>query len=446
MRIRRFSAFRRAFCGFALICAGTALLLSCAQKPQAAMIWTDVPELAVAAQIFNRENDQFAVDLEYKAEAATELKTTTAPPSLIIAKYLLSKPILKRFDSIDELFSKYYLDPNDLYPTLLDAGRQGTSRLLVPVSFDCMLLVEKKHDGTSSGVTTIDAETLGSSSRAFTARIGGKLSALGFSPRWDSSFAEDWILAAGAGFSANSSWKSAATPKPNDPNSWPILWSGAQLSASISALSKLSSGATAEEQNAFSFTYFSKPGYQLLLDNRILYWPMKASDYFKLPYTVKRQLQYRFPVIDQKILLTPDTRYMGIPKGAKNKRAALAFARWLLVPDNQRKIWKEMETQQLLPEYIGPFGGFSSLIQMNNQTFRTYFPEFAQNPLIEGNLPTQSALPDYWDSFSRDFLRHWLDLALSAPAPDSAQSIDENFQTSLERYLGTMPDWLSAVR
>ncbi len=408
------------------------------------MIWTDIPELAIAAQIFNRENDQFAVDIEYKAEAATELKTTTAPPSLVIAKYLLSKPLLKRFDSIDALFSKYYLDPNDLYPTLLDAGRQGTSHLLVPVSFDCMLLVEKKRDGASSGVTTIDAGALENSSQAFTTRVDGKLGAMGFSPRWDLSFAEDWILAAGAGFSVNSSWKTAAVPKPNDPNSWPILWSGEHLSSSILELSKLTSGATTEEQNSFSFTYFSKPGYQLLLDNRILYWPMKASDYFKLPYTVKRRLQYRFPVINQKILLTPDTRYMGIPKSAKNKRAALAFARWLLVPENQQKIWKEMETQQLLPEYIGPFGGFSSLIQMNNQTFRTYFPEYALNPLIEGTLPPQPALPDYWCSFSKDFLHHWLDVVLSETV--DVQSIEENFQTSLERYLGTMPNWFSAVQ
>ena len=427
-----------------ILCVSAILLMSCAQRPQTAMIWTDIPELAIAAQIFNRENDQFAVDIEYKAEAATELKKSSAPPSLIIAKYLLSKPTLKRFDSIDDLFSKYYLNPNEMYPTLLSAGTQGTSHLLVPVSFDCMLLVEKKRDGASSGVTTIDVAALGSTSQTFTERVDGKLSAMGFSPRWDLSFAEDWLLATGSGFTVNSSWKANEAPEPHNTNSWPILWSDEHLTSSISELSKLSSGVTTEEQNSFSFTYFSKPGYQLLLDARILYWPMKASDYFKLPYTVKRQLQYRYPVIDQKLLLTPDTRYMGIPKGAKNKRAALAFARWLLVPDNQQKIWKEMETQQLLPEYIGPFGGFSSLIQMNNQTFRTYFPEYAQNPLMESALPSQPALPDYWDSFSKDFLRRWLDLTLSGGVAE--QSINENFQTSLERYLGTMPDWLGAVR
>lgn len=420
------------------------LLASCAQNPQTAMVWTDIPELAIAAQLFNRESLQYAVDIEYKAQAATDLKSTTTPPSLVIAKYLLSKPILKKFNSIDELFSKYYLDPNDLYPTLLGAGKQGTTQLLVPVSFDCMLLVEKKLDSAGSGITMLSGDTLGKAAAAFTARANGKLSAMGFSPRWDLGFAEDWLVASGAGFNPNAGWKPSSAPKPADPNSWPILWSAEKLDASVLALSGLTSGTTTEEQNSFSFSYFSKPGYQLVLDNQILYWPMRASDYFKLPYSVKRQLQYRFPLVNQHLILTSDPRYMGVPKGAKNRKAALAFARWLLVPENQRKIWKEMESEQLLPEYIGPFGGFSSLAQMNQETFAAYFPEYGQNPLLESALPAPAALPDYWDSFSADFLRHWIDTALSGAG--GGQSAHEYYQTSLESYLGTMPDWLSAAR
>lgn len=439
------SGFRAAVRLFAILSILFIIFASCTPRPQTAMIWTDIPELAVAAQIFNRGNGQFAVDIEYKAEAASELKTASALPSLVIAKYLLSKPILKRFDSIDDLFSKFYLDPNDIYPTLLGAGKQGAIHILVPVSFDCMLLVEKRQDGASSGITMLDSDTLGSLSQAFTKRVDGKLSTMGFSPRWDLDFAENWLIAAGAGFTANPNWKASSAPKSNDPNSWPILWSGEKVASSIEELSKLTSGVSAEEENSFSFSYFSKPGYQLVLDNRILYWPMKASDYFKLPYSVKKQLQYRFPLVHGKLILTSDTRYMGIPKGSKDKKAALAFARWLLVPENQQKIWKEMESQQLMPEYVGPFGGFSSLIEMNNLTFRTYFPEYAQNPLIESTLPATPTLPDYWDSFSRDFLRHWLDPALSGGA-EGDQSVGDYFQASLEHYLGTMPDWLSINR
>jgi len=180
-----------------------------------------------------------------------------------------------------------------------------------------------------------------------------------------------------------------------------------------------------------------------VLENRILYWPMKASEFFRLPYSAKTQLRYRFPAVDQKVLLTADTRYMGIPRGAKNKKAALAFARWLLIAGNQEKVWKEMESQQLLPDYI-PFGGLSSIMQVNETIFSKYFPEYAQNPLVSSSLPSVTALPDYWDSFSRDFLRHWLGNVLSDSV--SKGPIDERFRASLEQYLGTMPDWLIANR
>jgi hypothetical protein len=418
-------------------------LSGCDRVSQSALVWTDVPELVIAAQLFNKENDQFAVDVEYKANPASEMKKTNKPPSLVVAKYLLSRPLTRKFDSLNDLFSKYYLDPNDMYPALLSAGKQGTEQLLMPLSFDCMVLVERKTENASAGVAVLNPDVLQSSSQAFTVIKNDEMSAMGFSPRWDVEFAEDWLFAGGSNFSLNPNWKSTSVPRANDANSWPILWDRGNLEKSVDALLSLSSNVKKEQEDAFTFTYFNKPGYQLVLENRILYWPMKASEFFRLPYSAKTQLRYRFPAVDQKVLLTADTRYMGIPRGAKNKKAALAFARWLLIAGNQEKVWKEMESQQLLPDYI-PFGGLSSIMQVNETIFSKYFPEYAQNPLVSSSLPSVTALPDYWDSFSRDFLRHWLENVLSDSV--SKGLIDERFRASLEQYLGTMPDWLIANR
>lgn len=419
-------------------------LSGCDQATQSALVWTDIPELVIAAQLFNKENDQFSVDVEYKANAASEVKKTNNPPSLVIAKYLLSKPLMKKFDTLDDLFSRYYLDPNDMYPALLSAGKLGAEHVLMPLSFDCMVLVERKSENASAGVAVLDPEMLQSSSKAFTVANNGEISAMGFSPRWNLEFAEDWLLAGGSGFSVNQNWKSNSAPKPNDPNAWPLLWDQGNLEKSVGILQAFNSKVKTEQEDAFSFTYFNKPGYQLVLESRVLYWPMRASEFFRLPYAAKTQLRYRFPTADQKVLLTADTRYMGIPRGAKNKKAAMAFARWLLVAGNQEKVWKEMESEHLLPDYVGPFGGFSSLTQVNETIFSKYFPEYAQNPLISSSLPRIAALPDYWDSFARDFLRHWLEGILSDQS--SKNSIDERFRASFEQYLGTMPDWLVTSR
>ena len=419
------------------------VLSGCSGAPQRALVWTDVPELVIAAQLFNRENAQLAVDIEYKANVASEMKKTNKPPSLVIAKYLFSDALINNFDSLNDLFSEYYLDPNDMYPTLLDAGKLGTEHLLMPLSFDCMVLVERKAESSSAGVAMLNADMLQSSSKAFTKLDDGKVSAMGFSPRWNLEFAEDWVLAGGAGFSLHQNWKSTSVLRPDDIYSWPMLWNKENIETSVDTLVSFGANVTKEQEDLFTFTYFNKPGYQLVLENRVLYWPMRASEFYKLPYSAKNQLQYRFPVVNQKIIFTADTRYMGIPRGAKNKKAALAFVRWLLIPENQNKVWKEMELQQLLPDYI-PFGGFSSIMQMNEDIFSKYFPEYRQNPLIPSSLPNPPVLPDYWDSFSRDFLRYWLGDILSDSVPKG--SVDEHFRASFERYLGTMPDWLSANR
>jgi ABC-type glycerol-3-phosphate transport system substrate-binding protein len=418
-------------------------LSGCGGVPQRALVWTDVPELVIAAQLFNRENTQFAVDIEYKANAASEMKKTNSPPSVVVAKYLLSKPLTKKFISLNDLFSKYYLDPNDMYPALLDAGKQGTDYLLMPLSFDCMVLVGRRAEHTSAGVAVLSSDMLQVSSKAFTKIDGEKVSAMGFSPRWNVEFAEDWLLAGGAEFSLNQNWKSISVARPEEGSSWPILWNKAKLEESVDALVSLCSDVKKEQEDAFTFTYFNKPGYQLVLENRVLYWPMRASEFFKLPYSAKNQLQYRFPVVNKKILLTADTRYIGIPKGARSKKAAFAFVRWLLIAENQKKVWQEMESQQLLPDYI-PFGGFSSIVQMNERMYTKYFPEYAQTPLVSSSLPSPAALPDYWDSFSRHFLYHWLTDALATPLTRGA--VDESFRASLEQYVGTMPDWLSTDR
>jgi ABC-type glycerol-3-phosphate transport system substrate-binding protein len=400
-----------------------------------------MPELIIAAQLFNRENDHYAIDVEYKAYPASEINNATKPPSLIIGRYMLSNPVMKKFTSLDELFTKYYLDPNDMYPALLNAGKLGSRHVLLPVSFDCDLIIENKSETARAGTAMLDSETIRQASQAFTRIEDGKITSLGFSPRWDLSFAENWLLAGNVGFALNQNWKPTSVPALSaDISLWPILWNKQNLEKSVEGLLSFNSDIRVSEQDAFAFVYFNKPGYQLVLEGKVLYWPMKASEFFKLPRSTREQLRYRFPTVEHKLILTSDSRYMGIPKGSKNRKAALKFARWLLVSSNQEKIWKEMESQQLLPDYVGAFDGFSSIMQVNETILLRYFPEYGQNPLLSAAIPEPAKIPDYWEDFSRDFLHHWLESAMSNP--ESRGAIDQDFRIALEKYVGTMPDWL----
>jgi len=98
------------------------LCTGCSRAPSSALVWTDIPELVIAAQLFNRENDRFAIDIAYKDNVAIALTQTSVPPSLVIGKYLLSSPLMKRFVAMDALFTDYFIDPNDFYPALLSSA------------------------------------------------------------------------------------------------------------------------------------------------------------------------------------------------------------------------------------------------------------------------------------------------------------------------------------
>lgn len=447
---------RKGFFREVVACASTlalcmfVLLGSCSQSPQSALVWTDIPELVVAAQLFNRENNQFAVDIEYKENAASELIRTNKPPSLIIAKYMLSKPVIRKLEPLDDLFSRYYVDPNDMYSALLDAGKQGIQQMLLPVSFDCMVLVERRSNGSDAGTSMLDLDAIRDAGDKFTSTEKGALSRMGFSPVWNMEFAETWLLAQDVGFSPNLNWKQTSVPKFGDDRTWPLQWNKDRLEQSVLALRSLNSKVNKEEAESFAFSYFNKPGYQLVLENRVLFWPMKASEFFKLPYSAKSQLRYRYLAANQKLILTEEARYLGVPKDAKGKKAAFAFSKWLLTPENQEKIWKEMETQRLLSDHVGPFDSFSSLKQLNEAIFPRYYPEYAQNKIVAGTMRNPAILPAYWDSFSRDFFRVWLKTILeSGKITESGAGqglIEEDFQASFEQYLGTMPDWLSSDR
>jgi hypothetical protein len=59
---------------------------------------------------------------------------------------------------------------------------------------------------------------------------------------------------------------------------------------------------------------------------------------------------------------------------------------------------------------------------------------------LSAAIPEPAKIPDYWEDFSRDFLHHWLESAMSNP--ESRGAIDQDFRIALEKYVGTMPDWL----
>ncbi len=109
-----------------------------------ASIWTDVPEIAIYAELFNREQDRFRVEVVWKTELARELKDTRAAPALAIGHFLKSSIIRDRFQALDYLFGELTVHQAAFYPGLLNLGKIGGQQLLLPLSFNLPAIIFRK--------------------------------------------------------------------------------------------------------------------------------------------------------------------------------------------------------------------------------------------------------------------------------------------------------------
>ena len=441
--------------------AAAVLLSACGNAPQSALVWTDMPELVIAAQLFNRTETRYVIDVEYHEHPALDLINAAKSrpfPSLVVARFLQDPIAMRTFSAIDDIFSRYYLDPNDIYPGLLAAGREGGQQRLIPLSFDPYLLVEKKSESANSGMSTIRLDELAGYAAKVERDARGALVSLGFSPWWDQGFVTSLLLAHGAAFSSNPGWKPGSVPKIEDIRAWPLRWDDPGLQRGLDALMELSRSLPQQaELKAFDFSQGGQPGYQRVLAGSARLWPMKASDFFKLPQLVRSQLAYRYPTVNEHLVLSADSRFLGIPRNAPGRDAALFFARWLLSLEHQKQIWNLMQEQRLISSHFGPFDGFGSLMQVNEALIPEFFPSYVQNRISaavksQGKYPAVPyPLPFFWEDFSRDCLESWIqDLPeffvhsgteLKEEAAAKAMSA---FKEGCAQYLGTMPDWMKA--
>ncbi len=458
MRIaeRRTNASLRSIVSFVL--AVSIFLAGCSRVPQSLLVWTDIPELVIAAQLFNRTESRYVVDIEYHDNPALDLlflSKSKPRPSLVIGRFLQSAFVAQKFEVIDDIFSRYYLDPNDIYPGLLAGGREGARQRLIPISFDPYVLVEKRIENANSGLSTIQLDELAVNASKTGRNERGVLVSLGFSPWWDTGFAISLLLAHGTAFSSNPAWKTSSVPKLEDIRTWPLAWDDAGLRKGLEALLGLGRALPGKEElEAFEFDHGNQPGYQRVLSGAARFWPMRASEFFKLPQNVRSQLAYRYPLVYGNLVFSAESRYMGIPGKAPAREAALFFARWLLSLNHQKEIWTLMQEQHLNSSHFGPFDGFGSLIQANEMLVPEFFPSYVQNRIgsavkNQGKYPgVPYQIPFFWDDFSSECLDRWTrKLHGFAGIADEQTAVEHAIAALKEQcvqYLGTMPDWMKA--
>mgnify|MGYP002626935234 CR=1 FL=1 len=236
-------------------------LISCSVTNKTLIIWTDIPEFASYAELFNYEHKDFKTVVVYKSEIGRNLPPLKdeIQPDLIVSSYLKNSSCRKYFTPLDYLFQDK-LKKSDFYKCLLEYGKINDKQYLLPVSFNIPALIcDRKNEHLIEGTRTISLEEIRKLSKDYNSvEKKGSFSRMGYAPSWDADFLYLLSQLYGSSYAEkhNSfSWQEEGLEKGlNFSRSW----------------TQENNSSTEAEQN-FAFKYLYMPKYRQVESSRCLF-------------------------------------------------------------------------------------------------------------------------------------------------------------------------------
>ncbi len=384
-----------------LVVLALAALLACAACGRAnegvTILWTNRPEFASYAELFNSSQNRFRLVVEYKDNPAGELIAAKDAPDLIVGPWLKGEKARSRLAPVDYLFTELRLGSKLFYGSLLDLGNVRGRQYLLPVSFNLPALVfSPEKSALIDNDFALSLEQIQRLSSEFNAKEKGVYSKMGFSPRWSGEFLYLIARMHNARFEEGS----------------PLFaWNENGLKATIDYLREwtrtINTSATAEDE--FQFKYLYDPPYRLVTGGRNLFSYMPSDAIFTLPGDKRQNLDFRWVMKDGKTAIRDDIVYMGVSRKSKNLEAAEAFIVWFFSEKTQRALLDRSVEMGITARSFGISGGFSSLRPVNERIFPLYYPSLLGHLPPPETLSVPRILPNNWELLKADILLPWLE-------------------------------------
>lgn len=387
----------------ALFFAGSCDLL----EPRIVTIWTDVPEVALYAELFNQEQERWRAEVVWKADLPRELRDTTTPPDLAIGARLRGADIRDRFRPLDYLFGELAVDQSAFYPALLAFGSSDGQQVLLPLSFNLPAILFRKDSGAvPDNVSSLGLDDLVTPALAFDKVQGTGYSRMGFSPRWNPDFLVIAANASGATFHEGK----------------PLAWSDSGLRRAIGRLRSWGGAAAPSPAAAddFQFKYLFTPEYNWIAEGRALFAAIESSSLFLVPEEKSTVLDYRWYAEGDSIPVLSDLVLVGIPKSRRATHGAESFIAWLFNPGKQQAILEAARRTRALEGSFGIAGGFSTLKEVTEKIFPLYWASLAGHVPPESMIRMPETMPLEWPAMKSEVLGPWLKDILGKSQDDNA--------------------------
>jgi hypothetical protein len=379
------------------------------------VLGTDRPELASFVEQFNALQQDLRVQLRYMSSPEEALRRNQGVDLLIGAR-LAGAGEARALEPLEDLFRAGRLARADFYAPLLAAGAPERRQVLLPLSFCLPAVVFLPYNlGETPPNLGIPLEYLRQSGGQYNQRVRDALVREGFSPLWDPEFLLFAAELSGARFRL-------------EPGG--LGWNARALEDAVGYLRdwvRTTNGGV-EAESAFAAKYLYLPPGRLLDEKRIQFYLLRSCDLMRALDEQKEEADFRWLAGPEKILVSDEILFAGVPRSSRRKSQAKAFLLWLFQGETQTRLLEISRRQRL--GVFGIAGGFSGLKSVNELVFPQYYPQLIGRIPPEELLYIPGPLPEAWPEIKSQALVPWLREAVSAPGePVALEDLGERLKS-----------------
>lgn len=401
----------------AVFCAAASLFLSGCKSRQVkpAIIWTDRPEMASYAELFNASHDDAKVIVIYKEQPARSLPPARDEqiPDIIIGSWLKNSRTRKFFSPLDYLVADKSINPNSFYPSLLEYGVINDKQYLIPMSFNLpMIVYHSKNEDSVPEEKEVSLDEIKQSASAFnTKNKKDAFTKMGYGPSWDGDFLYLVSKLYGADYMEKGTKFLCNEDAMNETVNFIRSWT-----------SECNTDTSTEQNFQFKYLYMAK--YKQIATDHCLYAYMPSDEYFSVPHK-QAGLSFKWIQKDGTIPVEDDILMLGLYKKAKNTKSAEAFISWITKVSTQSALLQRTERMGLNSFSFGFAGGFSSLKDVNRAVYPKYYIQLLEHFPSEKEIVTSHILPYRWTSLKENVIIPFLAESSNTSSAEEIKSLDE---------------------
>lgn len=400
---------------FMMLCA-VLFLSSCSRASEPLVIWTENAELASYVELFNTQNSDIQVVIQYKENPYGSLPPAKdeKQPDLLIGPSHRNNKVGQFLLPLDYLFKEQQLSRSDFYQPLTDMGFTTDKQYMLPISFNMPAVIFAANNAPLiPDAYALSLDEIRDAAASFNVQKStGVYTKMGFAPLWNSDFLYTAAKLKGSDFQNTD---------------YGLVWDKLALQDTVQYLKNwtLETNTSTTAETDYQFKYLNIPSLKWITGGESLFAYTTSSELFSKAPEKLQDIDYRWLQQDEQTPIEDTVVFISLYKDSRKKRDAETFILWLLNADNQKQILEWTRQLNYVSDSFGICGGFSSLNKVNDQFFPVFYPKLMGNLPQESELAVPAALPDRWESIKDQVIIPYLSDAANTTQEDSPSSLEE---------------------